>query len=452
MPKRKKEYLDRVCSPMLHRRQFLGGSFALGTALSLNGIGKAYAAQSTAHRTVFCYLSGGWDMLASIHAREPNAKGFMFNKGGTNTEKNFSIDTMSIGGTELLVGNTLNPLKKYLKNASLFNVSMNTNSHPVGRAYINTGRKPSGSGNAEGDSMGLALIDLGNQKALNDRFLLPSVAIALPSYNQTGRFTQNTAISRAYQAKTIASAVTTPLPAAVGKTISSLEDHLLSCVGVSYPQASPTDRVTIARDRARILAKAGYDKALNVLADPALVTRFNLKNDNKEYAPGYRAAVAAQLLRNYCTTSSDCDEYFLSRDVSVTIQGGLDTHTVANDPAQIHKQAQAFKAIAALIDHLEEHGPGLANTTVIISSEFSRTPNIVSGGGRDHWLSNAMIVIDPKLKPGIYGSIGQESYLPEVYTPIGEIIRPEHVIATLFDAHGLKVPELKEKPIPSVKI
>lgn len=68
--------------------------------------------------------------------------------------------------------------------------------------------------------------------------------------------------------------------------------------------------------------------------------------------------------------------------VSVTY-GGWDMHN--NIGSQMDKQLPAFdQAYAALISDLAERGM-LANTLVMVSSEFGRTPKINQNAGRDHW-------------------------------------------------------------------
>jgi len=451
MSKKKSDPIERH----LPRRQFIASSFAAGTALSLGGLAKAYAAmdKDTAHRTVFCYLQGGWDMLFSINAREYGTPGFRFAsdkpKGYDVIESGLKQDSSA---DPHMIGTTMNSLlssptngTNYLQQAAIFNVSMNTNSHGVGRSYVNTGQKPSGSGTAQGDSIGLGLIGYdtanGSQKGTNDLYDMPSVSIGFPSYNLSGLFAQNTTVGRADHVAGILAPFTSVISKGAVEKIRLLEKQhgeyashpLRSCVGKSYSGFSPTDRVRSEMQRARRILQEGIHERL-LVGTSSDTQAFGINEKTSIFDPRYRAAVAGQLIN-----------LGVSRDVSLTIQGNLDTHGGGNDSLQRARQTAAFDAIAMLLAHLEQSDEGLQRTTVIISSEFSRTPKLNGGGGRDHWLSNAMIVIDPKLNPGLYGRIGQTDYLPVPYNDIDSsqaidgVLRPEHVIATLHHAHSLSM-------------
>ena len=87
-------------------------------------------------------------------------------------------------------------------------------------------------------------------------------------------------------------------------------------------------------------------------------------------------------------------------------------------------------------------------------SEFARTPNINGRGGRDHWFANSLLVFGGGLRPGVFGAtlpetlgltaVDLDTGLP---SESGEVIRPEHVGATLAHARGLETDEFRVEPL-----
>lgn len=78
----------------------------------------------------------------------------------------------------------------------------------------------------------------------------------------------------------------------------------------------------------------------------------------------------------------------LTRVVSVGVEG-FDTHT-NNDVQQSALFEELFEGLSVLLDLLastndEEGQPLLASTTVVVASEFTRTPRYNGEQGRDHW-------------------------------------------------------------------
>lgn len=101
----------------------------------------------------------------------------------------------------------------------------------------------------------------------------------------------------------------------------------------------------------------------------------------------------------------------------------LDTHS---SHIGEHKKnlMENFETIAKYLDGLnsiqwKKSGKTLLDlTTVVISSDFTRTPVLNVSGGKDHNpFSNSMIVLSPKFKP--YTIVGRSRILESKYSPIG---------------------------------
>lgn len=72
--------------------------------------------------------------------------------------------------------------------------------------------------------------------------------------------------------------------------------------------------------------------------------------------------------------------------------GGWDNHANIFTTLQNQKLPELDKAMSALVGDLADRGM-LDDTVVMWMGEFSRTPNINGGGGRDHWARSWSVVV-----------------------------------------------------------
>lgn len=72
--------------------------------------------------------------------------------------------------------------------------------------------------------------------------------------------------------------------------------------------------------------------------------------------------------------------------------GGWDNHANIFTTLQNQKLPELDKAMSALVSDLADRGM-LDDTVVMWMGEFSRTPNINGGGGRDHWARSWSVVV-----------------------------------------------------------
>jgi uncharacterized protein (DUF1501 family) len=183
---------------------------------------------------------------------------------------------------------------------------------------------------------------------------------------------------------------------------------------------------------------------------------FTNVNDSSEV----RGALAVQAI---CSGMSRC--------VSVQVANGLDTHFDNWSTDQGAFQERGFNVVARMandLDQREYKGTGrswLDHTVIVGFSEFSRTSLINDRGGRDHALTNACFLMGGNIKGGqAVGSSSQvgmqpmavdlRSGLAQSRPENGEVIKPEHVLQTLF--HEVGIPEsqvdLRVPPIQALLV
>ncbi|MGB5219544.1 MAG: DUF1501 domain-containing protein, partial [Polyangiales bacterium] len=144
----------------------------------------------------------------------------------------------------------------------------------------------------------------------------------------------------------------------------------------------------------------------------------------------------------------------LSTAVTTRVRGGFDTHRGEWATDQPLRLVEAFEAIGAMLTHLRDDDPSFERTTVLVYSEFARTPKINGDGGRDHWFADTVMVFGSTLKKGVFGASNEQDLgllavdpttgLPEEG---GIQLTPEHVMATLVQSLGGDPSPYREDPL-----
>ena len=148
----------------------------------------------------------------------------------------------------------------------------------------------------------------------------------------------------------------------------------------------------------------------------------------------------------------------ISRCATIQVANGLDTHFDEWESDQGPRQAAGFQVVANMMEELqsiEYKGTGsswLDHTVIVGFSEFSRTALLNVRGGRDHSLTNACFVAGGNTKGNqVIGASSDFALQPTKVDLLtgqsdlgGEVIRPEHILQTLFDEVGLNdIPDLR---------
>lgn len=445
MSKRYTKHLDSLahgmqcCGPRLGRRSLLKGILGGAATYALWPVRPLLAQSAASHRFVACYLDGGWDVLLAGDPRDPSRSYDGIDLGTGRLAAEFQDPfPVSMGGTEHLWGPTMRALEQHGDLATFFRgINMNTVSHQTAKSYSHTGSEPAGPV-ARGDSIGTVAASVHDQGAL-----LPNAAISIPSYNRS--FDNRFSAIRMNDPREIRDLI--------GSTQGALSDDVeallhkalgdsYSCVSPAYSGRLPEDELSISRDR------------ILKLQEQDVVARFDFNAETAEMneirslyplggGAGRAAATAAQLLRTD-----------LSASVTTRVRGGYDTHGSNWNVDQPGNLVEAFEAIGAMITHLRDDDPNFDRTTVMIYSEFARTPKINGDGGRDHWFADTMMVFGSTLESGVFGASNDQDLGLIAVDPVtgqpdeaGIRLRPEHVMATLVQSLGGDPSPYREEPL-----
>ena len=207
--------------------------------------------------------------------------------------------------------------------------------------------------------------------------------------------------------------------------VNSLDEMRRS--GLKREAAAANRTWRAASSRVGEIYDGGYDSLLQL--DDTIRARYGYQQDGD---------VAALLASAWLTLKSGMTPF-------VTVHtGGFDTH--ANHPATHGPLQQAFaRALKIFVDDLhatpDPDQPGLSlaeTTTLLITSEFSRTPGFNDNGGTDHWKSASAILMGAGIRDGrVSGATGMDA-MPLGWQDGGAVpFRPEtefnagHVFASL---------------------
>lgn len=421
------------------RRTLLQGALGGAAMYSLWPIRPLLAQDSGGHRFVACFLDGGWDVLLGADPRDPSGSYDGIDLGTDRLAAEFRDPRpVSMGGTEHLWGPTMGALEPHADLATFFRgINMNTVSHDTARSYSHTGRQPAGS-LASGDSIGTVAAAVHDQGRL-----LPNTSISVPSFNRA--FDNRFSAIRMNDPREIGDLIG-PTQNALSDDVEALLHQALedaySCVSPAYSGRLPEDELSISRDR------------IKRLQEQDVVARFDFNAETPEMAEiralypingstGRAAATAAQLLRTDLSTA-----------VTTRVRGGFDTHRGEWAAQQPLRLVEAFDAVGAMISHLREDDPSFERTTVMVYSEFARTPKINGDGGRDHWFADSVMIFGSTLKTGVFGASNEQDLglIPVNLTtglpdPAGVQLKPEHVMATLVQSLGGDPSPYRQDPL-----
>lgn len=115
--------------------------------------------------------------------------------------------------------------------------------------------------------------------------------------------------------------------------------------------------------------------------------------------------------------------------------GGWDNHNNIFPTLQNQKLPAMDKAIAALVDDLNQRGM-LQDTAIIWMGEFSRTPRINDRAGRDHWARSWSVVLGGA---GMKGGMAVGSTSADGTTVETEPYTSQDVMATVCKALGISL-------------
>lgn len=449
----------------LTRRQLLRrGGLAVGAGMAaLGGLGplqhlaSAQVAPGAPDRYyIFVYFSGGWDVLLGLDPRDPRE--FPSEEESiARTRIQPAYEQVALPDADIIrvdenraFGPYIGDLVRHTDKFTVVRgINMETLGHASGRRRFLTG-KPSSGVQARGSNGTTWLAG-----HLGQGELIPQLSLRTESYNKDmpnfATALRVNSVPDLLRALRPSSSLFDPrlqreMDLALGRT-SSCPDAIKSTAWQNAEFSRKQARDVVESDVGGYFDFAARTPAMEALRGHYGFTRV----DN---SAGVGAALAAQAITNR-----------VSRAVSVTLVGGLDTHDGNSwRTNQGLRQRSGFNAIARLIEDLEsrEYGDGSSwfdHTTIVAFSEFSRTPALNAIGGRDHHFTNSCLIAGGGVQGGqIIGAssnVAMESMATNLQTgrpdPGGVVLKPEHILRTLFDEVGIDGrPDLRVRGMPAL--
>lgn len=439
-----------MSSTPFSRRRFLqtglaaaGGLAFFGSGASLDRLASAQAQGIGApdRYYIFCYFSGGWDVLLSLDPRDPRR----FTNGNmrsTQIQPGYELinglDTpiVDVGGVQY--GAYMGDLQRHgSKIAVVRGMSMETLTHEVGRRRFLTGKPPAGL-QARGSSSSTWLAS-----RLGEQLPIPNLHLQVEAYNKDQ---PNYASALSVNAvPDLLRALRPSQPALAGRLDRQVDARMIEAANCRANMSSKTwASAEASRIKAREMVTGGYAQMFDFMARTpqmeALRDHFGITR--LDTSSGVQAALAVQAITGG-----------LSRVVSVQITGGLDTHFSEWATVQGPRQQTGFNAVARMIESLEsqrypyaDDGSSWLDHTVIVGfSEFTRTPLVNDQGGRDHAIMNTCFLAGGKIQGGqavgASSDVGMNPMRVDLATgrpsEDGEVILPEHILQTLYDEVGI---------------
>lgn len=449
------------------RRRFLEiAGLAGGTVVlkSFFGGGAAQASESDPKLMLLCYLSGGWDQLLALDPRandDPKySKANAYANGGSGIHP--AYDLVNDAGVEAVMAATggkgvqkkgalsfgpavpASLLDHYADLAIVRGMSMETLTHEVGRRYFLTGKFPRGLA-ASGSALTTVVADVEGAAAL-----IPNLAVGTESYNE-GRpaYASPIRVNGADDVLNVLKPLGTQLTAGSDEALLAYEEAADDCARHEHDGEGLVSLFKDSRKKARSITSGTASTLFKfTLNQPpaevqSLFDAMQIATSADLNGPKGKAAIAAQALARG-----------ISQAVSVQLTGGLDTHSDwANDHAPLLRTS--FDALGLLIKHLKSvpfkdtADTVWQHTTLVVFSEFARTPLLNGRDGRDHHLASSCLLAGPGIKgnqvvgaskePGMgVGKIRVDTgdVVPDT-DDTGVVVRPADVHATVLESMGL---------------
>ena len=453
---------------VINRRSLLKG---VGGLLSLGGLTMAdqlfgnlspLAYANTPHQPseddrhyIFCYFSGGWDILLGLDPRDPRSFGeeqipLTLIQPGFERQDRTNIDVIH-SNAGITFGPFIGELASLSERVTVIRgMSMDTLTHEAGRRRFLTGKAPSGL-QARGSS---ADAWLAGQLGMSQP--IPNLSIQVESFNRDlPSYATSLRVSNANDLLRTLTPAEPSLPALVARQLDQSLRDAASC------EAAQQSEFLRAAEGGRIkaieMAQGGFAERFRFNRPEHIAVREHYGFNNLNDSPELRGAIAVEAI-----TSG------MSRCVSVQVAGGLDTHFDNWESDQGPNQERGFNVISRMARALEAKeyyntGRSWLDHTVLVGfSEFSRTPLLNASGGRDHALTNACVLLGGKVRGGqVIGAssdLGMQPQEVDLQTGqaltvpgSGEVVRPEHVLQTLYQEAGIDDrPDLRVQPLETL--
>lgn len=455
------------------RRRFLEiAGLAGGAALlrSYWGAGDATASEDDPQILLVCYFNGGWDQLLAFDPR-PNTlykftKAQAYGVNGTGIYPAYQeVDDPYVAnyvfenpsGIKAAGDLTFGPavpdslVALYDDIALLRGVQMDTLTHEVGRRYFLTGRFPSGL-SAVGSSLGSVVA-----AAEGGGAILPNLAIGTEAYiDDLPAYATPMSINGADDILSVLKPLGKTLDPAGAEALAQYEAEADTCEQHAFDGSGLVSLFKSSREKvkAMLASTASALFAFDLKAPPPevkpLFDALGIQTQADLNGAKGRAAIAAQALA-----------HGISQAVSIqmTTQPQLDTHADWGDFHATNLRV-GLETIANLIKHLKNtpfkggQDSVWSHTTMLVFSDFARTPLLNGRNGRDHHLVSSCMVAGPGIKGNSVCGATSDAHMgarmvdPKTGMPddfYGVKLRPVDIHATLLHSMGLSYDHLKSQ-------
>lgn len=452
----------------LPRRSFLKAAAGFTGASLFGGLSfKAFAQATTLapadHCFVFAYFNGGWDVLLSLDPRDPDVftperiseTRILPGYAALSSDASLPTRVVKPTGSNIDFGPAIGRMADHFDQMAIVRgINMATVAHEVGYRYFLTGKEPAGSA-ARGSTAATEIVG-----QLKPNVPVPNVAYNVESYNDRYPGSANALrVSSSNDLLLSLAPSATPLHADIEQELVDMRGRRISCEGDLYDSRGLVTQYRESRAQMSAVLSAQLDRYFRFednAADPpamraekqALRTLYGLSSSPDYSSAGARAALVATALKRG-----------VSQCVSINIGGGLDTH-FGTQVVHAQNQRRGWNALGDLVTDLKASphpggGSFMEHTTILIFSEFSRTPLINASGGRDHHITNSCMLLGKGIKHNVVfgksGDVGLSAGIIDHATGLpsasGFQILPDHVIATVMAAAGIDYSITRVEPL-----
>jgi uncharacterized protein (DUF1501 family) len=409
---------------------------------------------------VFVYFSGGWDQLLAFDPRDPTEftpervsetrilPGYNLINDARFSQRPVVPEKGGVR-SNIAFGPAVGRLADHFDLMTVVRgINMTTLGHEVGFRYFLTGKRPIGSA-ARGSTTATEIVG-----QFKPAVPIPSIAYNIETYNDRYPGHANALrVSRSADLLLTLSPSTRTLDSEIEKQLLDFRGQPLSCEAAAYGARGVGETYEQSREQMKTVLSNRLDNAFRFERPEhaELRAKYGLASTGPYDNEAGRAALIATALKQG-----------ISQCVSINLTGGLDTH-FGSQLTQANNQRRGFDALATLVEDLRStaHPAGgnfMDHTTLMVFSEFSRTPLINASGGRDHHISNSCVIMGAGVKHNhVFGQSGDIGMAPGTFdlrtgqaTPNGENILPEHVIATVLASAHLDYSITRVDPLRSI--
>ncbi len=462
------------------RRQMLASTAAALGSAAVGSLGFPRLAHAdlplpAGRAFLFCYFPGAWDQLLLLDPRDPA----VFTPARINDTlidpRYGTLDGVNGLGSQLVRPALGGPIvfgpgmQRVAPGADRFRISdyahrmtvvrgldMAALGHEVGYRYFLTATYPAGTA-ARGTSIATEIV-----AQMAPRRLVPNLAFQVESYND--RYPGSVSAMQLQGIDDLLLVLSAPTVGEDPDIERAIEDRgqlVGPCDMESYNRRGLYDAMRGTRAAANEVVRNRVASQFDfVTADTpgaaSIRGHYGIRQGVSD-SPAVRAAIAAQSIK-----------VGLSQVVSVRIGDVCDTHYVGNAP-HMNIVYPGLEALAALLADLDgsthpDGGSFLDHTTLLVFSEFSRAALFNSFNGRDHHFAGSCMLIGAGIRGNtVVGATSDLGMAPQRWDPsfvpahpgdLGglqgsnvEVLKPEHIAATLLASAGLDTSRYQERPL-----